>query len=151
MTRKTTFFERWSSVKFNNLGLALGIALKFYTSVAKELKLKLTKFCGLINRFVDNTGEKLVGGGIFAPHTRSWIGLKHEIFNMKSLLNVNLYTWSAFISHAICLGRTSDSCYKYSQPFLMPKILWYAQNYQCVQNSIFSSGKHIFPNSLINS
>ena len=28
----------------NNLGLALGIALKFYTSVAKGLKLKVRKF-----------------------------------------------------------------------------------------------------------
>ena len=27
----------------------------------------------------------------------------------------------------------------------MPKILWYAQNSQCVQNSIFPSEKHIFP------
>ena len=149
MTRKTTFFER-SSFKFNNLGRALGIALKFYTSVAKELKLKLTKFCGLITRFVDNTGEKLVGGPFCTPYP-ILNSLKHEIFNMKSLLNVNLYTWSAFISNAICLVKTSDSCYKYSQPFLMPKILWYAQNYQCVQNSIFSSGKHIFPNSLITS
>ena len=29
---------------FNNLGLALGITLKFYTSVAKGLKLKVRKF-----------------------------------------------------------------------------------------------------------
>ena len=33
-------FEGWSSFKFNNLGLAQGVALKFYTSVAKGLKLK---------------------------------------------------------------------------------------------------------------
>ena len=33
-----------------------------------ELKLKVRKFCGLIPMFVEVTGEKLVGGGLFAPH-----------------------------------------------------------------------------------
>ena len=42
--RKTTFFKGWSWFKFNDLGLALGMALKFYANVAKELKLKVTKF-----------------------------------------------------------------------------------------------------------
>ena len=37
LTRKTPFFEGWSWLKFNNLGLKLGMALKFYTSVAKGL------------------------------------------------------------------------------------------------------------------
>ena len=37
LTRKTTFFEGWSWLKFNNLGVALGTALKFYTNVAKGL------------------------------------------------------------------------------------------------------------------
>ena len=41
--------------------------------------------------------------------------------------------------------------FKYSETFLMPKILWYAQNSQYVQNYIFLAGKHIFVNSLINS
>ena len=36
----------------NILGLALGIALKFYTSVAKRLKLKMRKFWRLIPTFV---------------------------------------------------------------------------------------------------
>ena len=31
-------------LKFNNLGLALGMALKFYTSVTKGLKIKVRKF-----------------------------------------------------------------------------------------------------------
>ena len=31
-------------VKFNNLGMALGMALKIYKSVAKVLKLKVKKF-----------------------------------------------------------------------------------------------------------
>ena len=41
--------------------LALGMALKFYTSVAKELKLKVRKFVGLIVTFVEVTWAKLVG------------------------------------------------------------------------------------------
>ena len=66
MTRKTTFFEGWSWFKFNNLGLALGTNLKFYTSVEKGLKLKVRKFWGIIPTFVEVTGEKLIGGGLFA-------------------------------------------------------------------------------------
>ena len=41
LTRKTAFFESRSWFKFNNLGLALGMNWKFYTSVAKGLKLKV--------------------------------------------------------------------------------------------------------------
>ena len=63
-TRKTTFFEGWSWLKFNNLGLALGTKSKFYTSVAKGLKLKVRMFLGLIPRFVEVTREKLVGNRV---------------------------------------------------------------------------------------
>ena len=41
------------------LALALGMDLKFYTSVAKELILKFNKFWGLVPTFVEITGEKL--------------------------------------------------------------------------------------------
>ena len=64
MTRKTTFFEGLPWFKFNNLGLALGIALKFYTSVVKESKLKVRMFWCLIRTFVEVTGEKLVRSGV---------------------------------------------------------------------------------------
>ena len=67
MTRKIAFFEGWSWFKFNNLGLALGTNLKFYTSVAKGLKLKVRKFWGLNPTFVEVTGEKLIGGWAFLP------------------------------------------------------------------------------------
>ena len=75
LTKKTAFFEGWSWFKFNNLGLALGTNLKFYTSLSKGLKLKVRKFWGLIPTFVEVTGEKLVvvgiggrGGGVpFCP------------------------------------------------------------------------------------
>ena len=54
-------------MKFNNLGLALEVALKFYTSVAKELRLKVREFCGKIPTFVEVTGEKLVGETFLPP------------------------------------------------------------------------------------
>ena len=55
--QKNHFFEEWSWFRFNNLGLTLGMALKFYTSVAKGLKLKFRKFWGLILKFVEVTEE----------------------------------------------------------------------------------------------
>ena len=67
LTRKTNhFFAEWSWSKFSNLGLAIGIALKFYTIVAKGVKLKVRKFWGLNPTFVEVTGGKLVGD-LFAP------------------------------------------------------------------------------------
>ena len=62
MTRKITFFVGWSWFKVNDLGQALGIALKFYINVEKGLKLQVRKLWGLITKFVEITGEKLVEG-----------------------------------------------------------------------------------------
>ena len=59
---KNQFFEGCSWFKFNNLGLALDMALKFYTSLVKGLKLKFRKFWGLLLTFVEVTREKLVEG-----------------------------------------------------------------------------------------
>ena len=43
--------------------------LKFYTSVAKGMKLKVKKFYELVPTFVEVTGEELVGGVPFcSPH-----------------------------------------------------------------------------------
>ena len=64
-------------VKFNNLGLVLGMALKFYTSVAEGLKLKIpnhrksliTKTKSIWATLVEGKWKKLVGGegGFFIP------------------------------------------------------------------------------------
>ena len=53
--------EECSWFKLNNFGLALGMTLKFNTSVAKRLKLEVKEFLGLITTFVEVTGKKLVG------------------------------------------------------------------------------------------
>lgn len=49
-------------MKFKNLGLAIGMALRCYTKVAETLKLKVKKFWALILTFVEVIGGNLVGG-----------------------------------------------------------------------------------------
>ena len=72
-----TFFDGCSWFKYNNLGSALGMTLKFHTSVAKALKLEVGKIMELIPTFVKvkekklvsyvckSYRKKLVGGGSF--------------------------------------------------------------------------------------
>ena len=49
------------------MGLALVMALKFYTSVAKWLKLNVTTYFGLISVLSEVSGEKLVLGTFLPP------------------------------------------------------------------------------------
>ena len=69
MTRKTIFLVGRSWFKFINLGLTLDMPLKFYTSVAKGLKLKERKFLELIHTFVEVTRNKLVWWPFCTPPT----------------------------------------------------------------------------------
>ena len=94
-------FEGWSWFKFNNLRLALGMALKFYTSVTKGLKLrKVRNFGRLTPTFAEVTGKKLVGGRLFAP-SLFWIGLvNNSVFCFEKTVTMVLYTqtfWLVFI------------------------------------------------------
>ena len=81
--QKKHFFEGWFWFKFNDLWLALGTSLQFYTGADKVLKLKFIKFWGLIPTFVENLFpfmEKLAGG-VFGKkidwyYCISWISLK---------------------------------------------------------------------------
>ena len=82
MTKKTCFLDGWSWFKFNNLGLTLGKNLKFYTSVAKELKLKVRTLWGIILTFVEVTGEKLVGWSLCPPLPRPPI----KVFILNKML-----------------------------------------------------------------
>ena len=124
LTRKTTFFEEWSWFKFNNLGLALGTNLKFYTSVAKGLKPKAKRFWGLIPTFVEVTGEKLVWGlGFLPPSPHSWIGLKGDLE----------------VVYKICVGRNSY-CYDYCLLYL----IWTGNN---AMRPLVYHPPHIFDNA----
>ena len=64
---KKHLFEEWSWFNFNNLGLTQGTNLKFYTNVAKGLKLKVKKFLGLIPTLIEVKGKKLVVGPFWVP------------------------------------------------------------------------------------
>ena len=75
MTRKAAFFEGWFWLKFNNLRLALGTNLNFYTSVAKGLKLKVLG----ANSYVYRSFEGNTGRGPFWPSPPSWIGLRMPV------------------------------------------------------------------------
>ena len=57
ITRKNNFFEGCSWFKFNNLGLAPGMALKFYNTVAKGLKIQVRTFWDLIPTFPKVKGK----------------------------------------------------------------------------------------------
>ena len=61
LIRKIALLEGSSWFRFQILGMALGMNLKFYTSVAKGLKVNVGKFWGLVPTFVEVTGEKLLG------------------------------------------------------------------------------------------
>ena len=61
MTRNINFLKGCSWFKFNNLGLAIGMALNFYTSVVKWIKLRVRKIWELIFTFAEGTWEKRVG------------------------------------------------------------------------------------------
>ena len=70
----------------------------FCTSVAKGLQLKVRNFGGLILKFVEITGEKLVrGGGLFVPHPPSWIGLREgkgcAVLAAKMVLSMRKYVY----------------------------------------------------------
>ena len=56
-------------VKFNNLKLALGMALKFNTKLAERLKLKVRKFWELIPINLGVIREKPVGGPFLTLQT----------------------------------------------------------------------------------
>ena len=83
MTRKTAFFERWSWFKSNNLELALGTDLIFYSNVTKGLKLKVSKFCRLIPTFVEVTRKKLAGVNTETVHIDCEKGAQNNILANK--------------------------------------------------------------------
>ena len=66
------------------------------------------------------------------------IKIQAELFHLRREIFCKLYTLSNLV------------IYTFKDPagsFLTPNIMWYAQNFQWVQNSIFPIGKFIFPNS----
>ena len=83
---KSDFFEGWSWLKFNNLGLVLGMALKSFNIVVKSLKLKF-KIWELIPTFGEVSYEKLVGVPSVVKHTHT-ISWQTRAVRYKGLLLV---------------------------------------------------------------
>ena len=120
MIRKTNFFEGCCWLKFNNLGLALGMALKFYTSVTKRLKLKVRKFLGLIPTFVKVSGEKLVKGAFCLPHppilnrvNTAFRELQITASKLFTYFNNNLMKGKPKKSHLLFSSKTPKNDYFY--------------------------------------
>ena len=92
--QKNHFFEGWSSFKFNNFGVALGMTLKFYTSVEKGLKLKIRKIWGLISTVVEVIGEK-TGREAFSPRVLNQFGCT-GLLRRRKLEHLDGKNWACF-------------------------------------------------------
>ena len=77
---------------------------------------------------------------VISDHTKNLKGL-HKF---SSLFCVHCWMKPVLEVLVVCLVKTWNSWYKYSGPLLKPKNQWGVEGSQCVENSIFSNGKHIF-------
>ena len=100
MTKKNAFFEGWSRFGLNNLRLALSMNLKFYTSVAKGLKLQVRKFSYVCRSYKGKTGS-----GVLFAHPPHWIGLRGYIFNIWGAWLSKLKIWNILLP--FCMGKIS--------------------------------------------
>ena len=79
------------------MGLALGIALKFYTRVAKGLKLKVKKFWELIPTFAEVTREKpIAGAGGGGAGDGGGLILMYQLFVDKQICFENHHQQNVF-------------------------------------------------------
>ena len=81
--------------------------LKFYTSVAKGLRLKVRKFWGVIPTFVEVTGEKLVGGPFRPPILNKVNG------NLQKQIITTLYLRNKANKSKDPIVKFSDPCCKF--------------------------------------
>ena len=73
--------------KFNNLGLALGMSLKFYTTVAQGLKLKVKVLGANSEIRKSDTGKTVGGDGEGGEEVHVWMMLL-TLYWMKMILTV---------------------------------------------------------------
>ena len=81
------------------------MALKFYTSVAKGLKLKVRKFWGLIPTFVEVTEKKLIGG-LFALPTPNRVKIRKISSTGNGTQNDNSIIFYSEFYHFVCIDQT---------------------------------------------
>ena len=125
LTRKPFTFYGWSWFEFNNLGLALGITLKFYFILAKRLKVKGRKFTG---EFI---GEKMVGEGVGGLFASSILNRVYQITGLypKALLkNPLIQVFSdktSEIFKTTFYGIPPGDCFCSAEKYFTNKILQY--------------------------
>ena len=126
--------EGYSWFKLNNLGPGLGMALTFYTNVAKGLKVKVRKFWVLSLTFVEVIGKKPVGG-LFCPFTLNRVNIdtlsvmnekkpnilvhtkgNKQIIKITNLCHSCLFQWKLF------LARIGEIWKKLKNPSFFHKI-----------------------------
>ena len=124
----------WCWFKFNNLGLALGMTLKFNISVAKGFKIKVSIFLGLVHSFVEVAGEKLVWGkgGLFG-FPPSWTGLR--ILTIVSRGPLHSLEVSFFLKHNTEVSR--NTCSNYAETFVLNSCLSPSISFKCLSSFIF--------------
>ena len=93
----------WSWFKFNNLALAVSMALKFYTSVAKVLKINLEIVAGYNSYVYISYRVKTVKGeylsvlspneGKYGLEKTSYLDTFHAVVWMKSLVLLPLFSY----------------------------------------------------------
>ena len=88
-------FKGWSSFSANNLGLALGTTLKFYSSVEKRLRLKVKKCWG-----------KLEGGLFALPPPPILNSVKNDLADSRSVKTIEKERYNNTIS----LSRHEQVC-----------------------------------------
>ena len=148
MTKKTAFFEGWFWLKFNNLRLALGTNLNFYTSVAKGLKLKVLG----ANSYVCRSFEGKTGKGPFWPPSSSWIGLRMPVSLNQYRATVEILNNCTFVCISKCENLFSvrhfqDFCltvctlhYNGKKPiFLILFLMWLTSKYNACSGAKFFS------------
>ena len=93
----------WSWFKFNNLALAVSMALKFYTSVAKVLKVNLEIVAGYNSYVYMSYRVKTVKGEYlsvlspnaekYGPEKTLYLDTFHAVVRMKSLVLLPLFSY----------------------------------------------------------
>ena len=96
------------------MGLALGMNLKFYTSVAKGLKLRLKTFWRLIPKFAEVTRDKLVEGEFCAPASPQHLNR----VNLRPLMICFFFIFSGDIYLSFGFSQSKPEFSFYFQVFL---------------------------------
>ena len=118
MTKKTTYFERWSWLKFNDLGSLLTMALKLH-KCGKRVKIKSRKLLEGHSNVCKSYMENLVGGG------------ERELFDPKILNSVKWTEMGGFLSQFYKRATPSINCRGPPFNYLYLRYAWEINQLNC--------------------